>query len=150
MSSRDRVTSARAPTAARVGWPAQLPRAALGLLSVALACGGAQVEATRRPPAVLDFILVPRPPPVVPIEVQPAQPVSDAVWVEGQWLWAGDHWDWKQGGWVVPPHGATLSVWAYSYQADGRVRFWPPTWLDAEGRPIPEPKMLASAQRRAR
>lgn len=121
--------------------------AVLGLLSAMLACGGASSPATRRPPAVLDFILVPRPPPVVPVEIQPHQPVKDAVWVEGQWLWAGERWQWKHGGWVVPPEGATLSVWAYSYQQDGRVRFWPATWLNAEGQPIPEPKMLSSAQR---
>lgn len=108
------------------------------------------MDATQRPPAVLNFILVPRPPPVVPVEVQPPQPLSDAVWVHGQWTWEGDRWQWKSGGWVVPLEGATLSVWAYSYQADGQVRFWPPTWLDAENRPITEPKTLASAQRGAR
>lgn len=105
------------------------------------------MDATRRAPALLDSILVPRPPPVVPIEIQPSRPVEDAVWIEGQWSWDGGRWQWKDGGWVVPPEGATLSVWAYSYRADGRVRFWPPTWLDAEGRPIPEPKMLSTARR---
>lgn len=99
---------------------------------------------------MLDFILVPRPPPVVPVEIQPPQPSKDATWMEGQWLWLGDRWQWKHGGWVAAPEGATLSVWAYSYQADGQVRFWPPTWVDAEGRPIAEPKMLVSAQRGAR
>lgn len=150
MSLRSETIGACTPAAPLVEWPAQVRCFPLvGLLSMALACGGAHLDATRRPPAVLDFILVPRPPPVVPLEVQPPQPVSDAVWVEGQWLWEGD-WQWKNGGWVVPPEGATLSVWAYSYQADGQVRFWPPTWLDAEGRPIPEPKTLAPAQRGAR
>jgi hypothetical protein len=118
-----------------------------GLLSLGLACGAASPELTRRAPDPLAFILVPRPPPVVPVEIQPRQPVKTAIWVEGHWLWAGDRWRWKDGGWLVPPEGASLSSWVYSYGEDGRVRFWPATWVDAKGKPIAEPRMLTGARR---
>ncbi|MEO8178759.1 MAG: hypothetical protein ABI895_08000 [Deltaproteobacteria bacterium] len=120
------------------------------LLLLVLACGAASTQPIRRPPGMLDFIVVPRPPPVVPVEIQPRQPVEAAVWIDGQWSWSGgDRWIWKHGGWAMLPSGATLSTWAYGYQADGRVRFWPATWLDAQGNPMPDPKIWVRAEGRA-
>jgi hypothetical protein len=121
---------------------------ALVLVLLVLACGAGPMQAKRRPPELLNFIIVPAPPPVVPVEIQPPKPVDDATWIHGQWAWRGDRWRWRRGGWAVLPEGATVSTWVYAYQADGRLRFWPATWLDAGGQPIPEPKMLARAKRR--
>jgi hypothetical protein len=110
-------------------------------------CGGGAPPLARRPPEHAAFLVVPRPPPVVPLEVQPARPSKEAAWLEGQWLWANERWQWQRGGWVVPTKGATVSVWVYTYQADGRVRFWPPAWFDAAGQRMAEPRVLARAKR---
>jgi hypothetical protein len=122
----------------RLGW----------LFSISIACGSRSVQLQHHPPQLVDFIIVPTPPPVVPVEIVPPQPREDAVWVDGQWDWDGDRWQWKRGGWIIPPEGSSLSVWLYSYQKDGRVRFWPATWINAEGQPIVEPPILAGAQGR--
>jgi hypothetical protein len=124
--------------AVRLGW----------LFSLSIACASSSVQLRQRPPKLLDFIVVPTPPPVVPVEIMPPQPRKDAVWLDGQWAWGGDRWQWKRGGWVVPPEGSSLSVWLYSYQTDGRVRFWPATWINAEGQPMEDPPILAGARGR--
>jgi hypothetical protein len=92
------------------------------------------------------FVLVRRPPPVVPVDVQPARPAPDAVWVPGSWAWRADGWNWRPGAWVVPPAGASWSAWAWSYQADGRVRFWEAHWFGPDGQPIDDPAPLAAAE----
>jgi hypothetical protein len=122
----------------RLGW----------LFFLSVACGSRSVQLRQRPPELLDFIVVPTPPPVVPVEIMPPQPRKDAVWLDGQWAWGGDRWQWKRGGWVSPPEGATLSMWLYSYQTNGLVRFWPGTWIDAKGQPMEDPPILAGAQGR--
>jgi hypothetical protein len=119
---------------------------ALTLLS---ACGAGAPQLQRRLPQLADFVIVPRPPPVVPLEIQPARPAQHAVWLEGQWRWDNERWRWKPGGWVAPPPGAAVSVWVYAYQQDGQVRFWPAAWFDAQGRRIEEPPVLARATRRS-
>ena len=138
----------------RKGWPAASARSHVAalrlgwLFSISLACGSGSVQVQQRPPESLDFIVVPGPPPVVPVEIVPPQPRKDAAWVDGQWAWGGDRWQWKLGGWVIPPEGASLSAWLYSYQKDGRVRFWPATWLNAKGQPIEDPAILVGARGR--
>jgi hypothetical protein len=113
-----------------------------------IACGSAVSPIRRLPPGVMDFLIVPRPPPVVPLEIQPERPDPRAVWVEGSWTWSGGEWSWSPGAWVVPAPGSSLSPWTYSYQEDGRVRFWATRWQDAAGRSISAPTPVAVAKRR--
>jgi hypothetical protein len=117
-------------------WPAVV----LALPSCAfLACGAEAMSLVQRPPRSMDFILVPRPPPVVPVEHQPARPVGDAVWVPGSWSWRASGWSWNRGAWVDPPAGASWSPWTWWYQADGQVRFWPARWFRLDEQPIDDP-----------
>ncbi len=96
----------------------------------------------------MDFIVVPRPPPVVPVEVQPPRPAPRAVWVEGSWSWQAGGWRWNAGAWVLEPTGASRSSWTWSYQVDGRVRFWAEAWFGPDGQPIEAPAPLATARSR--
>lgn len=96
----------------------------------------------------MDFVTVPRPPPVVPLEFQPPRPQPRALWVEGSWSWTGRDWSWKPGAWVMPEPGSAVSPWTFSYREDGRVRFWPTTWRDAAGHAVEAPPAIAVAKRR--
>jgi hypothetical protein len=117
-----------------------------------VACRTEAARLVRRPPELLRFSLVRRPPPVVPVDVQPAAPGADAVWVPGSWTWRADGWIWHAGAWVIPPPGASWSPWAWSYQADGRVRFWEARWFGPDGQPIsgPTPLLAPAGPRRVR
>lgn len=120
----------------------------LAYASGLVACGAGAPALRRLPPRFSEFVIVSRPPPVVPVEVQPPRPRSRAVWVEGQWAWESGRFRWDPGAWVIPPAGAGLSVWAYAYQEDGRVRFWPAQWIGIDGEPISAPAPLAVARAR--
>ncbi len=113
-----------------------------------IACGAESARVSRRAPGLMEFILVPRPPPVVPVEVQPPPPSPRALWIEGSWSWQAGRWRWNAGGWVLPPAGASRSSWTWSYQADGQVRFWAAAWFGPDGREIEAPATLAAARSR--
>jgi hypothetical protein len=59
----------------------------------------AEVYATSAPPEVV----VEQEPPAVRVELMPAPPTLEHVWIAGHWGWAG-HWVWVQGAWCKPPH----------------------------------------------
>jgi hypothetical protein len=42
-------------------------------------------------------------PPPAKIEHVPDEPSPDCAWLDGQWLWVGQHWQWAPGSWVIPP-----------------------------------------------
>jgi hypothetical protein len=89
----------------------------------------------------------PRPPPV---EVVPAQPRGDAVWVDGTWEWGGnDRYRWVPGAWVVPPPGAKHARWVTVRRDDGQLFFAASSWKDATGATVPEPAPLVRARSRA-
>jgi hypothetical protein len=91
----------------------------------------------------MDFVILQRPPPVVPVDTQPVHPSRDAVWVPGSWSWrAAGGWVWNRGAWVDPPVGASWSPWTWCYQMDGQVRFWEARWFGHNGQPIDSPPPL--------
>jgi hypothetical protein len=124
------------------------PAVVLALHSCAfLACGADAMPLVRRPPRSADSILVQRPPPVVPVDIQAARPAGDAVWVPGSWSWRAAGWSWNPGAWVDPPPGASWSPWTWCYRADGQVRFWHARWFGPQGQPIEDPLPLSVAGR---
>jgi hypothetical protein len=131
----------------RSTWPA----VTLALHSCAcLACGVEAVQLVQRPQRSNDFVILQRPPPVVPVDIQPTRPTRDAAWVPGSWSWrAAAGWVWNPGVWVDPPAGASWSPWTWCYQADGQVRFWEARWFGPHGEPIDGPPRLGAADRRA-
>jgi hypothetical protein len=92
------------------------------------------------------FVDVPYPPPPARVEAIPPRPRADALWIDGQWSWGGDQWDWWPGGWVAPVAGARFARWELRLQADGRLKFAAPSWRDPSGRELPAPPLLAVAQ----
>jgi hypothetical protein len=118
---------------------------ALGVALTLASCGralptprtGAQPESV--------FIDVPYPPPPARVEVLPKQPRAGTVWIDGQWYWQGQRWEWSPGGWVAPPEGAHFAEWALVRASDGRLRFAPASWRDERGREVPAPPFVATA-----
>jgi hypothetical protein len=96
-----------------------------------------------QPPAAL--IEVERPPPPARVEILPARPSIDAVWIDGEWIWRRGRWAWLPGRWVVPPEGASFAAWTFERGADGRLWYAPGVWRDASGAEIAAPKPLAFA-----
>jgi hypothetical protein len=74
-----------------------------------------------RPPAE-ELVDVPSPPPAAHVEFIPLQPNDDAVWVDGQWTYAG-RWRWEPGGWLHVPEGLRFSPWRIFYRTDGSFAF---------------------------
>lgn len=67
-------------------------------------------EHDRRPRVVREEVIVEEAPPPVRVEVRPARPGPDHVWIEGHWVRVGHHWDWVGGHWERIPH--ERAVWA--------------------------------------
>lgn len=123
--------------------------AALASSLLVSACG----SSVPRPPRVqvvqTDYVPVTAAPRVVRVEIVPEIPRPDAVWVDGSWQWVSGEWAWHPGGWVVPPPGARYASWVLVRRhADGQLFFAPSKWVDAAGRTIPEPPVVAVARTR--
>jgi hypothetical protein len=94
-------------------------------------------------PAALEQ--VDRPPPPARVEVVPAQPAPDAVWVDGEWIWRRSRWAWLLGRWVVPPAGAVFAPWTFVRGKDGKLWYARGGWRDGSGERVSPPPALALA-----
>ncbi|PYM16587.1 MAG: hypothetical protein DME18_01060 [Verrucomicrobia bacterium] len=56
-------------------------------------------------------------PPPPQVEVVPAAPGPDHVWIEGYWVWRG-RWAWEPGRWALRPHNH--AVWIRGHWAHRR------------------------------
>ena len=56
-----------------------------------------------RPRVGVEYVM--RQPPVERVEVIPASPGVEYVWVGGHWGWARNDYAWVPGRWVVPARG---------------------------------------------
>jgi hypothetical protein len=50
-------------------------------------------------------VYIPEPPPAPKKDVKSPRPHPKAVWVDGHWKWAGNHYQWVPGHWVKNPKG---------------------------------------------
>jgi hypothetical protein len=91
------------------------------------------------------FVDVPYPPPAGHVETVPARPSRTALWIDGQWSWDGERWEWRPGGWVAPDPGARFARWQIRIQADGQLRFAGASWRDAGGHLLRPPHVLVTA-----
>jgi len=63
----------------------------------------------------------PPPPPAAQVEVVPARPALEYVWVPGAWEWDG-RWVWVAGRWAPPPrHGAIWIGGHWEHRAHERI-----------------------------
>lgn len=110
------------------------------------ACGSSLPVPARTEHPESAFVEVPYPPPAALVEVVPARPQGDAVWVDGAWVWRGRYYVWQRGGWVLPPKGSAYAGWQAQLAEDGRLLFAPGTWYDAAQQPLDPPTRLATAR----
>ncbi len=50
------------------------------------------------------------PPPPRRVDVRPAPPFTQAVWIEGHWQYRHRNWKWIPGYWKRPPRAGTVWV----------------------------------------
>jgi hypothetical protein len=98
------------------------------------------------PPKITSYIEVPFPPPAAHVEVVPSKPRDGAVWMDGEWDWEGKNWVWETGGWIMPPGNAYLAPWITYRQGNGKLLFAPGSWLTNDGKVMPKPAVLVSAE----
>ena len=120
---------------------------AFAVLFGAAGCGHAlpRPELVAQPGRVDDWTIVPYPPPPARVEVVPPAPRRDVVWVDGEWRWEGRRWIWHLGGWFAAGTALRHAPWDLQRLPDGLLRWAPGAWLDAAGRPAPEPPLVLPA-----
>jgi hypothetical protein len=94
------------------------------------------------------FVPVPYPPPPARVEVVPAAPRPDAIWIGGEWDYRFRRWIWTYGRWIIPPSGARYARWKLVRDVRGEISFAPGSWRDAGGEVIEAPPALATARAR--
>jgi len=110
---------------------------------LALGCGGASVAVAVHPqPAFAPAQLVDSPPPPAQIEyLSDTPPSSGCRWVDGQWVWTSQRWDWRPGGWIQPPpdceYSLPSSTWTVS-QGARALYYRPGRWYS-----VTQPKACA-------
>src|SRR5690606_39073378 len=79
---------------------------------------------------------IPYPPPPGRVEVVTISDEPGRVWIDGQWDWNGDAFQWFPGHWRIPPEGAYFTPWRTARRADGTLLFYKAAWRAADGRRI--------------
>lgn len=73
--------------------------------------GGTWVEGYWNVPAAPVVVAAPAPdviiaaPPALRVEVRPARPSRQHVWITGNWVWHNRQYEWIGGHWEIPPRG---------------------------------------------
>ena len=113
--------------------------------AAACACSGSLPLPPQTNPPDDAFRDVPYPPPAALSELVPESPASDAVWVDGGWVWRGSYYVWDRGGWVIPPPGIRFAPSRLRYLPSGQAQFARGQWLDAKGERVRPPRPLKPA-----
>jgi hypothetical protein len=108
-----------------------------------VACSSGPALPPAAPLSPMRALEVPRPPPAAMPETLPKPPQApgDWVWIDGSWRYGLGRWVWHRGGWVTRPADAFYFRGSVAHTADGRILFWEPTWVDAEGRVTEAPEI---------
>jgi hypothetical protein len=116
-----------------------------GLLAAVVlpACGTSLPGPPMAPNVTANYVEVPYPPPPARIEYIPKRPNETALWVDGGWRYRGRRWRWVPGSWFDVPAGARFAHWASTIRADGVFLYAPGEWMDAKGKALPAPKIVA-------
>jgi hypothetical protein len=128
------------------------PRAGAAL-ALCLACGGANVAVPSYPhPSFALVLRVDSAPPPAQLETLSADPPEPGCrWVDGQWVWTSQRWDWRPGGWIQPPrdcrYSAPSMAWAES-QGTSALYYRPGRWYsETEPQMCPDPPPCAGSNR---
>jgi WXXGXW repeat (2 copies) len=101
------------------------------LLVIACVAGFAALDACAPPPPPPPAVVyVRRGPPADVVEVVPAQPSPDHVWIRGHYRWDGvaGAYVWVPGHWQLPPQGYHRWVPARWVERDGQWYFVEGHW----------------------
>jgi hypothetical protein len=123
-----------------------MTRASWFLAFTLLGCGGSlpTPEAAEQPLAA--FSEVPYPPPAALAETVPPRPNRDGVvWLDGEWVYHGDAYAWRRGGWVVPPPAGRFAAWRAWYRRDGRLMMARGTWYGPKQERLRRPEPIVPA-----
>jgi hypothetical protein len=120
--------------------------AVVAFAGVLCACGEHLPRPTYVPQQTEALASVQYPPPPARVEFVPPQPMTGAVWIDGEWVWRGKKWAWNVGRWVNPPRSARYAPWALVVDREGTFFYAPGGWRDEEGHPEPDPPALSEAR----
>jgi hypothetical protein len=93
-----------------------------------------------------DFQEVPYMPPAALVEVTGAAPSDACVWYDGHWVWRGDKYSWKRGGWVTSTADLRYAPWKTVVTSDGCLLFAEGVWYDSAGVQVPHPPIVKPAR----
>jgi len=57
--------------------------------------------------------------PVNPVYVRPANPYADGIWIDGDWVWGGGRYTWREGYWSHPRTGRTWVSGSWTARGNG-------------------------------
>jgi WXXGXW repeat (2 copies) len=97
----------------------------LGLAALGLALSACAVPPDQG--HVVDGVVMVAPP-APQVEVKPAPPQPDYVWIGGYWNWVGDRHTWVSGHWTPPRPGHHWVAYEWVRQGDG-WRLRPGHWV---------------------
>jgi hypothetical protein len=116
------------------------------LLAADLRCGGPNRFVVSYPhPEGAPAESVGFPPPPAQIETLSTEPpASGCLWADGQWVWVAQRWDWRPGGWILPPEGCRYSApttsWALGPDGASVLYYRPGRWYSViQSRVCPDP-----------
>lgn len=115
------------------------------LLLVTAACGASVPAPPLTQHPLRAYAEVPYPPPAALAETIPDRPRGDAVWIDGEWVFHGQGFVWRRGGWVVPPPASQFAPWRSWYRRDGRLMLASGTWYDAKRERVRRPQPIVPA-----
>jgi hypothetical protein len=117
-------------------WPGSLLAAALSA-----SCGPSLPVPPVGPHVGDEPVEVPYPPPPAVPEIIPENKLGKkAVWVDGEYQWAGDAWAWQAGRWEVPSPDSYFARPQGLRMSDGRLMWFYGAWHPAEeARKTPPP-----------
>ena len=75
-------------------------------------------------------VYVKKAPPAVKVEVKPAPPYKNAVWISGRWVWKKNTHVWVAGHWVKPRSGYAWVPGHWVKKRQGWI------WIDGHWRKI--------------
>jgi hypothetical protein len=111
-----------------------------------LACSGSLPTPPRAAHPLSSYVEVPYPPPAALAETVPPRPEGPVVWVDGEWLFHGQGYAWRRGGWVAAPPKSSFAPWHSWYRRDGRLMLARGRWYDDEQQRVRPPKPVAPAE----
>jgi hypothetical protein len=112
---------------------------------VLLGCGSSLPTPASAQHPLSAYVEVPYPPPAALAETVPERPNPAVVWLDGEWVFHGQAFVWRRGGWVVPPPASRFAAWRSWYRRDGRLMLAPGTWYDAKQQRVRRPEPLVPA-----